>query len=341
MDPDSKCRSNHDAAAVKGRETVVATSSSASDVSEDYLRGYIVIVSKLRAVTLDPMGFLLTDLLHARVGDERPLPDELREHRFHPNWEALDALTSDFESVLTDWIESKGDVTLSKKMTEPLEHLEMNISRQHHSKQSLDENGTSFLVHSSNTPALLIEVGFGMDDWWTQAGHAVNYVNRLLRKRVLVKPVIMAVFFVATSESTGAVETAQLGVFLVVPKVGCDYRVAPLWRSQSPESKTMASAFARILHAAQFAAEWNWSGKESLVDYEYLGSHCCRIGKRVRTSTRERTGSALRCKLSDGLLVRSFRCIVAMTIDFATLSAVRNCTWRRRTRCRSLTMLRN
>jgi hypothetical protein len=340
MDPDAKRRSNHDAAAFKGRDTAIATSSSASDVSEVYPRGYIAVVSKLRAVALGPTGFLLTDLLYAQAGDERPLPDELREHRFHPNWETLGALATDFESVLTDWIEWKGDVkTLSKKMTETLEPLEMNVSRQHHSKRALDENGASFLVHSRNAPALLIEVGFGMDDWWTQADHAVNYVHRLLRKRVLVKPVIMAVFFVATSESSGAVETAQLGVFLVVPKVGCDYRVAPLWRSQSPDLKTMAGAFARVLHAAQFVAEWNCSSKESLVDYEYLGSHCCRIGKRVRSS--ERSGSASPRNLTDCLLVRSLRCIVVMTIGFATLSAVRNCTWGMRTRCRSLTMLRN
>jgi hypothetical protein len=282
MSPASKRRSNHTATV---KETAIAFSSSILPASALVypVRGHVGIISKLRAVTLHPLGFLLTDLLHAKAGSEQPLPDELREHRFQPNWETLGALALDFEAVLTDWVESKGDAeSLAKRMSEMLEALGMNVLRQHHANQALDENGTSLLVQSRNAPALLIEVGVDMDDWWTQVDHALYFVNRLLCSGVLVKPVIMAVFFVATNKSTGAVETAQLGVFLVVPKVGGDYRVALLWRGQSLHLRTMGSAFARIVHAAEFVADWNCNGKESQVDYKYLGSHCCRIGKRVR-----------------------------------------------------------
>jgi hypothetical protein len=284
MSPASKRRKSNHAAAIKRRDTAIATGSSIlpASVLVYPVRGYIGIISKLRAVTLHPLGFLLTDLLHAKAGSEQPLPEELRDHRFQPSWETLGALALDFEAALTDWIESKGDAeSLAQQMSETLEALGMNVRRQHHANQALDENGTSLLVQSKNAPALLIEFGFDVD-WWTQVDHALNYVNRLLCSGMLVKPVIMAVFFIATNKSTGAVETAQLGVFLVVPKVGGDYRVALLWRGQSLELKTMGSAFARILHAAEFVADWNCNGKESLVDYKYLGSHCCRIGKRVR-----------------------------------------------------------
>jgi hypothetical protein len=155
-----------------------------------------------------------------------------------------------------------------------------------------------------NDPAVLvIDLGLSYelscDHWWQKADQAFMHVRTLLADGLFRQPMLVAIVALSFEEDPSAMRLfrgCRLGVFLAIPKGSNDFRAALLWHIEFRDDLTdaklatssrlnpIASAFAKLLADAQSVMEWNTNHK--LVDYEYLGPHCCRYGDMVRVVQR-------------------------------------------------------
>jgi hypothetical protein len=271
-----------------------AVSSSHSDERSYVQHGYNRLQERLRGVTLHPLGLLLTEFFN-NVTDNHVLkiPVELSRYRLQPDPEVVEL----FKTVSpSDW--GKKAKCIDSILTE------MKTVLQSRNGDALDLNCLhvssldSFLrvqrrVGEKTDPVqdpsvLWMEICSKQNDWWKKVNEAVwnirDETKGRLQANLTMEPMLLAVFHIGCSESTGTFEAAQFGVFLVNPKSDGDFRVALLWRLMSADIMDLVSSLSRIAQATMFVADWNRNGRANAVDYEYLGSHCCRIGRNVRVT---------------------------------------------------------
>jgi hypothetical protein len=155
-----------------------------------------------------------------------------------------------------------------------------------------DHEGSACTRHNEstetvkNSPAvLLVELGLASVDWWKKAHQGFKYVKSLSKDGLLQKLMLVTIWTLDapppdSGKGNRVVEGGRFGVFLVMPKKEPEtFRAALLWRHACVSLEDVAFHFVRILRATEFLV--NWKTPEDL-DYEYLGPHCCRIGKEVR-----------------------------------------------------------
>jgi hypothetical protein len=137
---------------------------------------------------------------------------------------------------------------------------------------------------------LWMEVGLSskVNTWWRKVNQAFfdiqDEIKERLKAGMTAEPMLLAVLHIGSDCSTGF-EHSQLGVFLVIPMSDGDFRLALLRRMHSAGWRDVMSLLPSIFQATQFVADWNRMGRSNHVDFEYLGSHCCRIGSKVSVST--------------------------------------------------------
>jgi hypothetical protein len=325
--------------------------------SADTGYGYNGCLSKVRSLTMHPLGFLLTDLFHRKPQEGGlTLPAQLEKFRSHQSDETGEnAVETKFASLLQWWLKKsrvrggkkksrewrngRDLTTLLAKSMAPFWRDDARVRVTHEnrlpwgrtfSKADIMVVGAGSGEKHEDLAVLMIEMGLSNSQWWKKLHHGIMYIESLLSLDMLQKPMLLTVFTVDapphkdSSEKIREFTGAQVGVFLVVPKgYKKDFRISLLWREHTEKQEDVPNWFVRIQRAAEFVMKWNkdkTSGED--LDYEYLGPHCCRIGDEVRVSFR-----LVRhlCSLRPIILISLLRCFGVMTTDYATQNAAQMC----------------
>jgi hypothetical protein len=263
-----------------------------------------LLAQKIRSVTMHPLGFLLTDLMHPRKDDMLiNLPPELvsgleaslTKEAYECRIATQRRLTTEFEADLGDWLASSGnEMELARKLTNNMNKVlndgVVYVKRQRHLKRPIEEERADSRIvahrktgtgkHNHDPATLLIEVGGSGLHWLATAHKAICHTMTLLNKGLLKEPMVIAVLRVLPQEPAQNLSGVQLAVFLVMPSKEQDFRMALLWRGISRTAKDMVSDFTRVMQITEYVAEWNRLNPK-LDNFNYLGPHCCRIGEKV------------------------------------------------------------
>ena len=135
------------------------------------------------------------------------------------------------------------------------------------------------------TPLAVIKVGRHTDEWWTKLDQIVKYIDIISEheqedpRLQFQEPLLCVVMTIDGEEETPEHLQTRFGVFLCWRTTGYQqFRMAPLWYALNCTLKEVSEAFGQFLQVTASFAKWR---KEKDKTYQYLSSHCCRVGEYV------------------------------------------------------------
>jgi hypothetical protein len=279
-------------------------SSSNVSASANHVNGYNKLLERLRSITFDPLGLVLTKFFHPSKDVNIPI-------MFEPNkriGQMHASQTSELKKCVSAWIAwlkeptppgSSRETPLTDSLTKSMNRVWSNnkLYASHQDPLPWTELGTKkkkisfpdIVVHRATKrkhnikkdPAvLLIEVGLERYHPLTKVDQAIDCEKILFKMGLFVEPTLMAVVRVVAEP--GQFKKADLIVFLVIPRVNGDFRMTLLWHNVPETVDDFVRDFAQLMQATELVEDWRVRGASGSVDYEYLGPHCCRIGEQVR-----------------------------------------------------------
>jgi hypothetical protein len=284
------------------------TSVSVSKLLPSYeLNAYNELVTRMRSVTMHPLGLLLTKFFHPN--EDVKLPTEIEFEPVSSIEQMNDCQLVDLNKCVSDWArvgnESSTNKALSliRSLTESVNNGWSNnaLYASHQDSLELIETASNtshttyydLVVHraankernvAADPAALLIKVGHTRCHPLTKMSEDI-YTERILMMDMLVDPMLLAVVRFVTDNSTNEFQQAEVVVFLVIRCEDQDFRTALLWRGIPKNKIEFSTHLAKILQAAEFAVDWN-SRATNRHHHVYLGPHCCRIGNLVRSDSK-------------------------------------------------------
>jgi hypothetical protein len=292
--------------------------STAPSQEANYVGGYNGVIERLRGVTMHPLGMLVTKFLNRAQAGTRAvlqLPAGLHQHRLEVPEDTLEPLRLEFQEIITTWLtaENNDEVNLTKAlvvgMNTNLQGCDMRAIHQEEFTTRGKVRGRADITVRRNVAStgpgpstdpyvLLLEAGLFGSDWWLKAHLVFLYAALLAETALLAEPTLMAVFTLDSTKPKGSndrvLASADAGCFLLIPKETRDFCLALLWRGEAMNTDHqgvgakvvltfMANFLADVLEATKFVARWNQN--PPIVNYEYLGPHCCRLDGEVRGSS--------------------------------------------------------
>jgi hypothetical protein len=185
--------------------------------------GYAEIASRLRSVTIHPLGFLLLSFLNESDVEPRPIPEELQAYRLKHDPKDHSKIAADLHLLFTKWLELPGDVpdltdSIAQGMSAAVQEYGLIV---HHRQPLIDmavDDDDDDLIREECIPdilvcrkngdknddpaMLLVQIGLAEHDWWAIALEAVQRLWGLMDDNLLVEPMIMAIIRVKFSKES-------------------------------------------------------------------------------------------------------------------------------------------
>ena len=287
--------------------------SSTSSGSANSELGHIKLGERQRSILSHELGPALTCTMYGR--DPDTLEYLNRTQQTLPNGAAINSI---FRTAVSEWPEtqnSKGtmqklEVSLTQKLSELIEAMhsqtgiysaskvDVKMSRLQANMLTAGEVSNAATVvfkgridillsegrsdsTDLSTPLAVIEIGIGKD-WWQKLHQSVQYIDAISEvpqgdpRLKLTGPTLCAVVALDGRQEQ---PTIAFGVILCWRTAKYDKcRMAPLWLNFKCTLDEASEAFGRFLQAAASLADWRKTKDQT---YQYLSSHCCRVGESV------------------------------------------------------------
>jgi hypothetical protein len=271
------------------------------------LNAYNELVTRMRSVTMHPLGLLLTKFFHPN--EDVKLPTEIEFEPVSSIEQMNDCRLVDLNKCVSDWArignESSTNKALSliRSLTESVNNGWSNneLYASHQDSLELIETASNtshtiyydLVVHratnnernvAADPAALLIKVGHTQCHPLPKMNEDI-YTEKILLMDMLVDPMLMAIVRVVMVNSTNDFQQAEVVVFLVIRSGDQDFRTAMLWRGIAKNMVEFSAHLCKIMQATEFVVDWNSRAAHG-HRHEYLGPHCCRIGNQVRADSK-------------------------------------------------------
>ena len=180
-----------------------------------------------------------------------------------------------------------------------------------------------FKQNDTSSVVALLEFGLDNGEWWSKQDQILQYAKMLRTKKnenyTIDQPILLSVITINPNDTIGKNKgyakkndeqknvdlkiildaiyadrdedaigktplDAMFGVFLCIPKGDNDFRITLLWRCATTNIRDASTQFGKILDAVQLCSYLSNRIDGAAIDYEYLGTNCCKIGESVRYS---------------------------------------------------------